>query len=389
MKLTLNSFLLLLLCVIARPAFSQSDIVELSPGYYVVVAAYAETKEDIAIEYVNKLKKEGHEASHGFNSSRGLYFVYLKYYTDLKESINGMLGVRRNSEFKDSWVRVVPGDIKPVEVIEKKQETPVVAETKEEEPADESYEEPDQKIIQYDHMTLGNTEVFLSLFSLDKNRIVDGEVEIIDSERSKTVKNVKGNEYLILPDPKSNSGKIKLVASVFGYQKVEHEFNYNLPLPDTLKPYIDLMGTTFVVHFNMARYKSGDKETLTNIFFYNDAALLLPESMGELNGILQLMKDEPNYRIRIHGHTNGNFRGKIITVGPSKNYFTISQDSKTGSGSSQKLSEERAQVIKLWLMDNGIDGNRVEVKGWGGKEPLFDKMSVNAKKNVRVELEVL
>lgn len=389
MKLSLNSFLLLLLCTIGQSAFAQSESTELSPGYYVVVAAYAETKEDIAIEYVNKLKKEGHEASHGFNSSRGLYFVYLKYYTDLKESINGMLGVRKNSAFKDSWVRVVPGDIKPIEVVETKQEPPVVAEAKEAEPAEESYEEPDQKIIQYDPMTLGNTEVFLSLFSLDKNRIIDGEVEVIDSERSKTIKNVKGNEYLILPDPNSNSGKITLVANVFGYRKVEHEFNYNLPLRDTTKSYIDLMGTTFVVHFNMARYRSGDKATLTNIFFYNDAALLLPESMGELNGILQLMKDEPTYRIRLHGHTNGNYRGKIITVGPSKNYFTISQDSKTGSGSSQKLSEERAQVIKLWLMDNGIDGSRIEVKGWGGKEPLFDKMSVNAKKNVRVELEVL
>jgi hypothetical protein len=238
-------------------------------------------------------------------------------------------------------------------------------------------------------MTLGNTEVFLSLFSLDKNRIIDGEVEIIDIERSKTVKNVKGNEYLILPDPKSTTGKINLIASVFGYRKVEHEFNYNLPLADTLKPYIDLMGTTFVVHFNMERYRRGDKATLTNIFFYNDAALFLPESMGELSGILKLMQDEPGYRIRLYGHTNGNYRGKIITAGPSKNYFTISQDSKTGSGSSQKLSEERAQVIKDWLMDNGIDGSRVEVKGLGGKEPLFDKMNVNAKKNVRVELEVL
>lgn len=384
MKLAFSP-VLLVLCLLMSPAFAQSDHGELPPGYYVVVGAYADTKEDIAINYEKKLNADGYQASHGFNSSRNLYFVYLKYYTDLKESIRGMLEARKKSVFQDSWVRVVPGDIKTLEVV--KTEPVPTKPVKADEPIDVEVEE--EKIIQYDPITLGNTEVFLSLFSLDKNRIIDGEVEIIDGERSKTVKSVNGNEYLILPDPKSSSGKIILVAKVFGYRKVEEEFNYNRPLPDTTKSYVDLMGTTFVVHFNMVRYKRGDKTALDNIYFYNDAALLLPESKEELNGILQLMKEDVNYRIMLHGHTNGNYRGKIITAGPGKNYFAITQDSKSGSGSSQKLSEARAQVIKDYLVDNGIDASRIEVKGWGGKQPLHDKMSVNAKKNVRVEMEIL
>ena len=72
------SFRSIVVCLFA-PCFSlaQSPDKELSPGYYVVVAAYAETKEDLALAFRNKLKSEGHDAAYGFNTSRGFYFVYL------------------------------------------------------------------------------------------------------------------------------------------------------------------------------------------------------------------------------------------------------------------------------------------------------------------------
>lgn len=365
---------------------------ELQPGYYVVVGAYAETKEDIAIRYVNKLKADGHEASHGFNSSRNLYFVYLQYHTDLKESVRSMLATRKNKAFADAWVRVVPGDIKP-QVVQAPpvKEAPTQPETTplNTEPEDSVWTEPEEKIIQHDPMTLGNTEVFLSLYNGPHNRIVDGQIEVFDADRSKSITKVDGNEYLIIQDPQNNTGKIRLVADVFGYRRVERELTYSRPLADTAKAYVDLMGTTFVVHFDMVQYKTGDRTLLDNIVFYNDAALMMPESKSGLEALLWMLNDDKNYRIRLHGHTNGNFRGDIITMGPSRNYFNIAPDSKRGSGSSKELSEKRAEIIKLWLMDNGVDASRIEVVGWGGKQPLYDVHSVNAKKNVRVELEIV
>jgi len=46
-------------------------------------------------------------------------------------------------------------------------------------------------------------------------------------------------------------------------------------------------------------------------------------------------------------------------------------------------------VIKDWLIAQGIADNRVEVIGWGGVKQIYDKDSPNARKNARVELEVL
>jgi outer membrane protein OmpA-like peptidoglycan-associated protein len=58
-------------------------------------------------------------------------------------------------------------------------------------------------------------------------------------------------------------------------------------------------------------------------------------------------------------------------------------------GSARELSFQRAETIKEYLEINGVSADRIEIKAWGGKRPLYDKHSANAKKNVRVEVEIL
>jgi len=393
-----------LLCFSGR-SFSQGSN-ELAPGYYVVVGAYAKSRENVAQNYIEVLKLKGHNPLYGFNSNRNLYFVYLRYFDNLKESLLDMKRTRTQDAFTDAWVRVVTGDIAPRTVTLKTEQTtppinqptedakpvpPVIEVEKEQppvshEPGIEVSDNPE--IVQYKVMTLGNTEVFLSLYNARNNRIVDGQVDVVDTDRSRLMTSDKGNEYLVLPDPKSKSGQLTLLCEAFGYRKIQQEINYPLPLADTVKPYIDLMGTTLVINFDLVRYHKGDIGTLYNVYFYNDAALMLPESKYELNSLLQLMNENPSYRIRLHGHTNGNYNGKILTVGPEKNFFAL-DGAKQGMGSAKDLSQNRAEVIKDYLVSNGIDESRMEIKAWGGKRPLYDKNGANAKKNVRVEVEIL
>lgn len=403
--------LLSLICV-STSARSQHRT-ELSPGYYIVVGAYAPSRENVAQNYTEVLNRRGFNAAYGFNSDRNYFFVYLRYFQNLKESLTEMNATRRQPEFAQAWVRVVPGDITakvaPAKKLEEVKNEPIkadkvvasvnpvvdtpVAPAQNNTPVaavdSAAIEVTDNEAIkQYDKITLGNTEVFLSLYNATNNRIVEGAVKVIDSDRAKVLKEVKGNEYLILPDPKNKSGQLTMLCEAFGYRKVQQQINYPLPLADTAKEHIDLMGTTFVVNFDLVRYRRGDIATLYNVYFYNDAALMLPESKFELNSLLQLMQENPNYRIRLHGHSNGNYHGRIITMGENKNFFSL-DGSKSGVGSAKDLSYNRAEVIKEYLAVNGIDPARIEVKGWGGKRPLYDKHSVNAKKNVRVEVEIL
>jgi outer membrane protein OmpA-like peptidoglycan-associated protein len=75
-------------------------------------------------------------------------------------------------------------------------------------------------------------------------------------------------------------------------------------------------------------------------------------------------------------------------MGDSKNYFSLT-GTKEGFGSAKKLSLERAEVIRDYLVNEGIDSKRIEIKAWGGKQPIFDKLSTRAQENVRVEVEIL
>jgi len=58
-------------------------------------------------------------------------------------------------------------------------------------------------------------------------------------------------------------------------------------------------------------------------------------------------------------------------------------------GSAVKLSELRATVIADYLVSKGIQKDRMEIKAWGGKKPLYKVDDDKAEANVRVEIEVL
>ena len=377
----------------------------LKPGYYVVVAAYTPAQENLAKKFVASLEEDGFTPAYGYHERSRLLLVYLSYFDNLRSSLTEMKKIRKLERFPDAWVRIVSGDIAKGETTavpesDTKDETSTEADDAlptetlpadslaTQAPADSIVVTDNQEIVQPEQMTLGNTEVFLSLFNAQNDRIVDGAVKVIDTESSRLITEVNGNEYLILPDPKNVTGQLTLISEAFGYRKLQYEINYPVPLADTVKPHIELMGTTIVVNFDLVRYYKGDIATLYNVYFFNDASIMLPESRYELNSLLQLMQEGADYKIRLHGHTNGNYHGKIIQPGPGKNYFSL-EGSLASTGSAKELSRYRAEIIRDFLVMNGVSSDRIEIKAWGGRRPLFDRHGPNARKNVRVEVEIL
>jgi outer membrane protein OmpA-like peptidoglycan-associated protein len=252
-------------------------------------------------------------------------------------------------------------------------------------PVIQSEAEPSQE----SSLNLASREVFLSLYNESSDRVIEGKVQVVDTERSRLITLLNGNEYTTLPDPKNNSRQLTLICEASGYRKVQQEVNYDNPLTEESQNFLEEIGTTLVVNFPLVRYQKGDIYALYSVYFYNDAAIFLPESKFELNELLVMLQENPKTRIRLHGHSNGNSFGKIISVGPSGDRFSLAKDTKVSKGSSKELSAKRAELIKSFLIDNGIHPDRIETKAWGGKRPLHDKNSANAKKNVRVEVEIL
>ncbi|MBI3220555.1 MAG: OmpA family protein [Bacteroidetes bacterium] len=434
LRISPTSVLLAALILISIQTSAQTTSGEsLKKGYYVVVAAYLENQESFAKKYSDELNAQGKHSSYGLDASRKFYYVYLDYYAGFDESIAQMVQVRKESGFGEAWVRIIkdetsasepvaaaqpepkkvpatppsqpvappvatPAPAKPVSAVEVAKAQPQPTPAPVAAPAAVTQAIDTSKAVipnppaapVYLPQTLKNTQAFFSMYNATNGTVLDGEVEVIDTDRSRLLSKMKSNSYISLPDPNSKSGKITLIGSAFGYRKVQHEMNYKDTESDTLKEEIDLIGNYYMVKFDLTRMTKGDIATLYNVYFYNDAAVMLPESKYELNKLLQMMNENPKYRIMLHGHTNGNGRGKIIYVGPAKDFFNITKDDVVKeSGSAKELSGARAETIREWLISQGINPTRIEVKAWGGGRMLHDKNSQHARRNVRVEVEVL
>ena len=225
---------------------------------------------------------------------------------------------------------------------------------------------------------------YFHLFRGDNLNTVPGEVEAIDFEKSRKMATYPANEGVKVIIPSGKTKHISFVCQVFGYRKQQQEYD---PASPSENLYLDDKGN-LVVPFELIRLQKGDIAIMYNVFFFKDAALMRPESRYEVNNLLDLLKENPTYKIMIHGHTNGNASGKIIRMDKTGNFYSLS-GTKQGFGSAKQLSEERALLIREFLISSGISADRMDVKAWGGKKPIHDKHSARAHENVRVEIEIL
>lgn len=104
------------------------------------------------------------------------------------------------------------------------------------------------------------------------------------------------------------------------------------------------------------------------VFFDFNSANLKQESYPELNRAVRLMKAVPSMKVEIAGYTDN-----------------IGSDDVN-----QKLSQQRANAVRTYLIQNGIDGSRVTAKGYGKASPIADNSTDDGRaENRRVEFVVL
>lgn len=379
----------------AVPAASMHDA---EPFNYVVIGAFS--IKNNAARLTKHASQLHYIAKFDFNPDRSLYYVYVLRTQNREEAIREAIRLRGDSEFTDAWVfngqlgDVVstPGpvaDIDPVtekKIEEVKVEDPAIAVASPTAPAEVPTETP---AVTEEPKTLaipeGTGKPFMfQLYRATDRRELTGEVEVVDTDKARKIGTYKGNEPVRVPFSKSKTGQISIIPQVFGYRKTQRDIDYNAPVGDGITVEQDVT----VIPFELVKIQRGDIVVMYNVFFYRDAAIMRPESQYEVTMLYTMLSENPKCKIRLHGHANGNASGRIITIGDEKNFFSL-DGSKDSFGSSKALSEERATVIKEYLVSKGIDPLRMEIKAWGGKRPLYDKNSSRAQENVRVEVEIL
>lgn len=119
----------------------------------------------------------------------------------------------------------------------------------------------------------------------------------------------------------------------------------------------------------VSQMEVGDKLRLKNLNFYNRSGRVVPKSIPVLAELLQIMKQNPKLKIEIQGH---------ICCQPE--------------GDVEDISTLRCKTVYNYLIENGIDKNRLSYKGFGSTMPLYpipEQNDFERDENRRVEIQII
>jgi outer membrane protein OmpA-like peptidoglycan-associated protein len=150
-----------------------------------------------------------------------------------------------------------------------------------------------------------------------------------------------------------NTGKFVLALPYFDSLGIQinspnHEYASLLLNKENLTK---LNGATF--DFQLSPIHKTFTKNFKNVFFDLNSATLLTNSNVELNALVEYLQNTLNATILIEGHT----------------------DNTGNANANMLLSNNRAEAIAQFLMNKGIDKNRITTKGYGSTKPIAENIT--------------
>lgn len=177
----------------------------------------------------------------------------------------------------------------------------------------------------------------------------DATIKIIGSNG--TIANVKTRKNGTYTYEVSPNTKYLMLGTSRGFLNQKQE----LEVPDLDK------NKNFTMDFVLTSISKPVK--MDNIFYEFGKATLTPDSYKGLDALVKLLKDNPNITIEIGAHT----------------------DYVGSDAANKKLSEDRAWSVTSYLLEKGIDKDRITSVGYGETEPVVpDKALVRQNRFLKV-----
>lgn len=122
------------------------------------------------------------------------------------------------------------------------------------------------------------------------------------------------------------------------------------------------------VDFRITPARSGEKFRIDNLSFRANSYIIKSESWPDLNKLAAFLLKNPTLKVEIGGHTNGLCDDEFCN----------------------KLSLQRADAVKEYLVKKGVPPDSVETKGYGKTDPVAsDDTPEGRNANQRVEVTIL
>lgn len=389
------------------------------PERYVIIGVFRVL--DNAVRFTDKANKLSFNAGYIQNPRNKLYYVYLFQSLESKKAFAFMMKVRLDTEFKDAWV--YKGSLGAPIVESTQQDTPVVKDEPKTEPVKEPVKEPEQEVqqpvkepVQEPVVETPKVETpvveqpkeepvkeepvvdkqpsleprpvgkpfFFKLTSNETNEPLVGEIHVFDGGAG-SYQSFPANQVVYLAAPKNPSQVYTIATLSAGYQEMTRTINYADPATSSAEVGAD---QEFVIALPLVHVKMGDYIEFSNVRFFSNSVMLQPEAREELDGLAELLKQNPRYKINIHAHCNGDQDRNIIVRGKSEDFFANNTGNQRKTVSAKEFTELRAELVKEYLVAQGVEAKRITTKGEGGKALIYPTNSTLSNRNDRVEIEV-
>jgi outer membrane protein OmpA-like peptidoglycan-associated protein len=120
--------------------------------------------------------------------------------------------------------------------------------------------------------------------------------------------------------------------------------------------------------YKLAKVTTKKIEITQTIYFETNNATIKPVSFPLLDVVATVLTDNPEILVRIEGHT----------------------DDRGSAEYNMRLSQDRTESVRKYLIDKGVAAERMEAKGYGEGAPVADNKNESGRaKNRRVEFVIV
>ena len=197
------------------------------------------------------------------------------------------------------------------------------------------------------------------VIDFDKLSPLGAEIEISDNDKNEIIANISSNsstgKYLVsLPAGRNYGIAIKKEGYLF------YSENFNIPDSSAFK---EINKNILLKKVNV-----GTTITLKNVFYDSGKATLKPESLAEINQLVNLMNLSDNIKIEIASYTDNQGKDELNVI----------------------LSLARSQAVAEFLFVSGISKDQVISKGYGESNPVASNDTEEGRQlNRRTEIKIL
>lgn len=114
--------------------------------------------------------------------------------------------------------------------------------------------------------------------------------------------------------------------------------------------------------------QEGMMAELDDVYFVAGLSTVLEESYPKLKRLRDFLILNPTINIEVHGHVNEDSDKDLVSM---------------------KLSKKRAQKVVDYLVDGGVDSNRLKAIGFGNTKPIFKDPQTEEEKEANRRVEIL